>query len=547
MKQNVFYLGIILSTIISSCHDEIIPLQDNSSNINSLEKELICYPKRKSALYSRGESFESDWEKWEKVTLPSGDSVYTPWNPSMSGTDIPIEIRQDIKKINGWELIAHTMKGYGEKGMNYLIFHNRYTGLLKVFYYLERDNGQLQNTGIWNLHFEAPQSFLNFTTDFAQPASVKDNSDFYVGNITNNKSKGFTLGWNCFQVELAYDPDFTSIPLQIIPYNMSVSDIKFDGTFESSTNGTIMQTFKKNIFDNEIKSVAGYVGNQAEEWVKEALNKGVFKKISNIIINGAGSIATSGISSLLHSFLGGFDKENSTIQTIQLRTNGTYTMSGQLTKVESGLIIPLSINLSVEKVGKLGAWCLKEEPIFELYPVAHLDLENSEGEEEFLKNYYMESWSFHYNAIMNPDLLSHIKKCEFYYNLYESNNCKHNKSAFEYDNNLPITNIPKSFPKEKKLYDNLYMTSTIPLTIHVGLGPNPPQEVYVLNAPDGSKGAVGNIDMDMFHVASVSMKLTVDINGKENTIISSHLFDINKYQWTPWEDRFKSYWPFKKN
>lgn len=85
--------------------------------------------------------------------------------------------------------------------------------------------------------------------------------------------------------------------------------------------------------------------------------------------------------------------------------------------------------------------------------------------------------------------------------------------TYEYDNNLTITNIPRSFPKEKKLYENLYMTSTIPLTIHVGLGPNPPQEVYVLNAPDGSKGAVGNIDMNMFHVASVSMKLTVDING----------------------------------
>lgn len=33
MKQDVFYWGIILSTIFSSCHDDIIPLQDNSSNI----------------------------------------------------------------------------------------------------------------------------------------------------------------------------------------------------------------------------------------------------------------------------------------------------------------------------------------------------------------------------------------------------------------------------------------------------------------------------------------------------------------------------------
>lgn len=49
-------------------------------------------------------------------------------------------------------------------------------------------------------------------------------------------------------------------------------------------------------------------------------------------------------------------------------------------------MMPLSIRLSADKVGKLGAWCLEEEPVFELSPIAHLEIDNSEGEEVFLKN-----------------------------------------------------------------------------------------------------------------------------------------------------------------
>ena len=60
---------------------------------------------------------------------------------------------------------------------------------------------------------------------------------------------------------------------------MNVTDLKFDGTFESSTSGTIIQAYAKNIFDKQIKAVAGYAGDKAEKWVKEGVEKGAFKKL----------------------------------------------------------------------------------------------------------------------------------------------------------------------------------------------------------------------------------------------------------------------------
>ena len=75
---------------------------------------------------TRSESMASDWENWKTVILASGVSVAPPW-AEISSSDIPEEIRKDIKVTDGWDLIVHTVNGHGERGLNYLIFHNKFT------------------------------------------------------------------------------------------------------------------------------------------------------------------------------------------------------------------------------------------------------------------------------------------------------------------------------------------------------------------------------------------------------------------------------------
>lgn len=545
MKQfTLFFFAFFSLLIMMSCKDDVSKQLDNNKQTMTEEKGLICFPKL-ALQGSRSEQDANDWENWSKVLLASGEEAFTPWN-SVTGTDIPYDVRTDIKKADGWELIFHTVNGYGTKNMNYLIFHNRYTGVLKGFYYLE-DGSHLQNTGMWKIHFERPQAFLNFIDDFAEPASINKNSDFYVSNITNNESIGFSLGWNCFQVELAYDPNFSSIPIQISPYNMTTTDVTIDGEFESSTTGTIIHTTSSNIFDKQIKGVASFAGKEAKNWVNEALKSDVFKKIKGQVINAAGDIVTSGVSSLLRSFLGGFDKEKNEVQTVQLRTNGTITMNGELSKVETGIIMPLSTVLTVENVGKLGAWCIKESPILEFSPIAHY---TGNGDEEIHGKYELENWSVKFEGLLNPDLVSHIKDCKFNYTLYESSKCseRHNiPDPFQYGNNNHIVPISiGEFLKENQLYDDVYSMRCIPLTVHLGLTSTPPESVYVIDAPDGTYGAVGNISFSPRHIVVIEMRLTVDVEGKEHTYVSSHTFDITKYQWSQWSNNDKSYWPFTK-
>ena len=68
------------------------------------------------------------------------------------------------------------------------------------------------------------------------------------------------VGWNCFQVELAYDPDFTEGSLQIIPMSMTTSSIKLDGNLNSKTKGTVISTTTSNPLNGVVKGVASLVG-----------------------------------------------------------------------------------------------------------------------------------------------------------------------------------------------------------------------------------------------------------------------------------------------
>lgn len=343
-----FYILALCLGGICSCTEESL---DNvsvlqTSQMSAKEKSLVAYPKQMAASSTRSVSQEANWEFWNKVLLASGDSVFTPWNSRYSGTAIPEDIRQDIKAKDGWDLIAHTVNGYGEQGMNYLVFHNKYTGILKVFYNLESYHSNLQNTAIWKIHFEQPQSLLAFSDKIAKLSTDKSDCDIYVSNFTNDETKGYSVGWNCFQTELAYDPDFTGGTMQIIPYNMTTSSVTYDGKIDASTTGVIVTTKTTNPTDGIVKGVANLAGKGAELWVKAKVAKGAFSKISSPLASGAGVLVKKGVSSLLGSFTGAFNSKGETTQSVQLNTEAEVGLVGEIKTLQTGLIKPLSMSIA---------------------------------------------------------------------------------------------------------------------------------------------------------------------------------------------------------
>lgn len=549
------YILVLLVAIgFVSCSNEIDLQEEQTLETLSPDVQgdkLVAYPLRKHS--TRSEPAGQSWDDWKKVKLASGDSVYVPWNNRFTSSTIPAEIRQDINSNKGWNLIAHTVNGYGEPGMNYLIFHNRYTGILKVFYYLEPTHSALQNTAIWKLHFEVPQSCLAFSETFASISTKKDVNDIYLGNITNDDSKGYTVGWNCFQTELAYDPDLTKGTLQIIPSSMTTSSIQLSGGIETKTEGLIISATTSNIMNGAVKSTANFVGKEAEKWAQKAVAEKLFKQIGSLVVKGAGSLVSSGISNLLGSFIGGFNKQQQTTQSVQLRTNGTVTLDGEIKTLQTGLVSPLSLSIAPEDVGTLGAWCMIETPMLLLFPYAlH---EQQDPNNSYIQHYNGATVSYRVpdnsKLIINPDLRPHLKSYEVNAALFENYDFRKNDALNQGFNAVysPVNT------RNTHLYDNIYTPThsfIIPVVIKdkngvdlENVGEQAPFEIYIPKTPKGELGACPHFSINSHFVMVVSVKMKVMQDGEETTIISSHTF-VPDFRWEIEQngDYYYSLYPF---
>ncbi|NDO60426.1 hypothetical protein [Bacteroides caecimuris] len=528
MKNKVIF-SLLSVLFLSSCNEELAEMKDEFSNAQ--ESSLIAYPMKKAKTRSLS-SNDQNWENWDYIVLASGEKVYSPWNRTYVGTAIPIDIRQDVKAVNGWNLIAYTVNGYGEKGMNYLVFHNKYSGILKFFYYLESGQSFLQNTAIWKLHFETPQSCLAFSNSYGRYQTDKNIEDIYLGNISNDDSKGYTLGWNCFQVELSYDPDLIEGTLQVIPLSMTTSNIYLSGITDSETTGLVISATHSNIYKNGVKTVANFAGEKAEKWVKKNVDKGAFKTVSSLVIKGAGSLVSSGISSLLGSFVGGFNKEQQTVQSVQLRTNGTVTLDGKITSLQSGIIPPFTFSISQNDVGKLGVWCMKKAPVLKLKPYAiH---EGRHSFDPYVQVYTISAPSFYQtdldaDLVLNPELKSQVRDIKYNWRIYEVDSIVR-RNAF----NQILGSYGGVMRNNRHLY-HLYADLYDPFSrlwadirlkdkngeVLENYEKNAPLEIFLPNAPDGTPGALPNYTFNSPYILNLSVQIETN---QGNTVVSSHTF-----------------------
>ena len=532
MKTIIFYLLFFL--LLSSCSvDNFGDWQNTLSKKCNSTNSKVAYPISLKSL-TRGSSTTTGWEQWKKVRLASGENVHTPWNKNITSGTIPYEIRTDILPSDGWDLIAHTVNGYGEKGMNYLIFHNHYTGVLKVFYYLEPNSSNLQNTAIWKLHFENPQSFLAFTGEYARLSTDKSVRDIYLSNITNDDSRGYNAGWNCFQVEFAYDPDFTEGSLQIIPMSMTTSSIKFKGNFDSKTDGTIISTTTSNPLNGVVKGVASIVGAKTEDWVSSQVKKAKFgDKIKKALSSGAGSLVTSGVGAALGSFIGAFSKTTQTTQTVQLNTVGSVELEGEMKTLQTGLIVPLSMSISVKDVGRLGVWCLTKKPDVLVDPYVVLERQNTLTPFWFdYKMYANTDWDNGENVVFNPDLVSRLgmaNPAQVWMDTQVGGPCVQKAFGTKYSDLGMVDFVTLGDWLYGDTYENdgSYYRVTLPFWDEEGNViddmdvSQAPIETYIPTTPDGHPGARSEFDTFSIFLSLFNIK----INTKEgNTVSLYHQF-----------------------
>lgn len=141
--------------LLVSCSDDldnVIPV-NNSNDIDHLTT-------RSESPLTRA---KGEWENWSHVKLVNlPDSVVVTWNKSFVATSISDDIRYDIRNEDGWGLIENSLSRKESK-MNYLIFYNFFTGVLKDFYYLEEASSG--NNAYWQLEFPDKRKFYIIMMD----------------------------------------------------------------------------------------------------------------------------------------------------------------------------------------------------------------------------------------------------------------------------------------------------------------------------------------------------------------------------------------------
>lgn len=496
--------------ILVSCERNEVEI-DKEPSVSTHSDRCGVYPKYGAGTRSGENGF---WESWRTITLSRGQKVNTPWNPSSVTSTVPHDILTDVMYDDGWDLIFYMLNDLNGKDFRgnspYLIFHNRYTGILKGFCYLSPGSFHPNNYGVWQISTDNPTSLFAFQNNPITKISDKQANDYYVSNITSNASHGFSIGWNCFQIELAYDPSQCGW-LTISTLASNNVTLSLSGNLKADTKG-LMTASQGN--DNYGKGVAKIAGDEAGNWINTKINdKTILGIPASIVSEGVKSIVSWGAGSIIGAITGLFKNDN-TVKSIQLTTNGTCDINGSATFQSTTGISPLKISIEPTDVGYLGVWGLKEEPTLLFSPYAAI-----KSSQEYTNGYTREYNVSIVNSgakaslIVNPELYKHVNKINVKTDYYQSDN-------YTRRNVWGSTGVLGRDPiNSNKIYDNLYKPNLFMIADVAFKGDEnqylyvdqyePPMEIFIPNVPNGPEGAVSNFRYDSKFLASVGVELAL--------------------------------------
>jgi len=418
MKNNVKCLRIIICSLFVllflSCSSDMDELNQTIEKKNDYLR---------SSPISKNNSLKENWENITSVVLNNGLISPTPWKTTdIEGVSnaIPRSYREDVKKVDGWVMLHHSMIYEKSTAPNYMLFYNRLRGLLKIYYY--RGSESTTSNTIWVLRSKdrgtpifssnsLVQGLINTPYDIMTTSPILDDASFTFGALFP--------GWNSCSFELVYANSGNIDPVvSIYTYNASSGDIALGGKYAGEV-------------------VIPIGGSQEANVIKLGKSlKDVGKLIPGIssITNGISTAASvMGKSSV-------FSKQ--TTSYIHATSSGTVNLSGNMLTLSSGATAYLN-DIPLKKWNNnldLGLWSLKESPTF-YYNQYCIVNPMSRNEWSSTTTFY-EQKDIKSLIVINPTLISEIKNYTVSY-------------QFLFDKTVPeAQNI------EKLTEDNIYRGST---------------------------------------------------------------------------------------
>ena len=84
------------------------------------------------------------------------------------------------------------------------------------------------------------------------------------------------MGWNCFQVQLAYDPEDNTNQIFTINSNiLNTTNVNLFGEEQSYSNGAILSHGSSNPLSSLSQNITSFVGKEAENIARIAKDNGI--------------------------------------------------------------------------------------------------------------------------------------------------------------------------------------------------------------------------------------------------------------------------------
>ncbi|MCL3850553.1 hypothetical protein M1P97_04495 [Parabacteroides sp. GYB001] len=365
-------LGLLCLFSLLSCEDKVQYLD--------VEKELVktrSIPQITSSVF--------DWENTSSIILSGYGNTILPWY-NASESNIPDFIIKDYKVADGWNMIYNFCNDpvLAKKGKYYLMFYNKFTGILRVFYY-NIYNVTNANTTLWKVSLGTQSSMLNSVDHFTLPINDRTISFAYVSNILDLPTKAIAKGWNCFDIEFCFDPQIGTKEqkFSIGVYDIKTQNISLKGDINLQSDGTIISLTSRNPASETLSGSSTSFGKTAADSITNKLGKKILPDlikgaVSTIISGGVGGLVNAGVNLVFGSFLGKLSTTTPLSQSLSFKTIGKVDTNGTITSEQQSNILPVNNlvmpgtitgeldNIMPSYNDVFGVWNLSSSPILQM-------------------------------------------------------------------------------------------------------------------------------------------------------------------------------------
>lgn len=250
-------LGALITLPLTSCHDDMV------EDAPATEANMPMFGEDMTK-----NEFLTNWENCQTVKIAGiRDEIYCPWF-GPAAQNIPDYVRFDTRKDGGWEMAFCELNDPNASSTRMFGLYNRYTGILRVFHYIQdatgygnelvylvtaSESGTDDRYPLYNsMEYGIPSNHVYGSTlvpnaKLTTGETSQDAFSCYVAPYTKRNTRGVTVNWHCFDIDLSgYLPKGIDWrqgiaqrgQLAIFPITKTSSDITLTGSLLGSIEGT---------------------------------------------------------------------------------------------------------------------------------------------------------------------------------------------------------------------------------------------------------------------------------------------------------------------